>query len=82
MDDSSQQMTLLLEMALVRFETCTHQKSFLMAPRITEEGSVATMLLMQESLDQRLGMESLGIKLCSLFGSALVRVSKFGRLQK
>jgi hypothetical protein len=50
-------------MVLVLFEIRTNQKSFLTAPKMTVEGAVATMLLMQESVDQRVGMESLGMTL-------------------
>jgi hypothetical protein len=81
-DDSRQHVTVLLEMVLVLFEMFTHQKCLLMAPITTEEGSFATLSLMQESLGQRLEMESIGTTLWSLFGSALVRDSKFRTIAK
>jgi hypothetical protein len=50
-------------MVLVLFEIRANQKGLLMAPKMTEEGAVATLLLAQESVGQRVGMKSLGMTL-------------------
>jgi hypothetical protein len=57
-------MTPLSEMVLVLFVIHMNQTSFPMAPIMTKERSIATLLLMQESLDQQLGgRERLGMRL-------------------
>jgi hypothetical protein len=48
-------MTLLEIMVLVLSVIHTNRINFPMAPIMIKEGSVATLLLMQESVDQRVG---------------------------